>query len=252
VLMLKVSIITASYNAAENIRQTIESVLSQDYPNLEYWVIDGGSTDGTLDILKEYEGKINYLSEKDSGIYDAINKGLERVTGDIIGYIGADDFYPNNLVYTTVVKTIEETGAEAVFGDKQYVDPINTDKVVRYWRPGKNTDLKWLWGWMPTHMTFYATRKLVERNGPYRTDFKCSGDYEWLLRALFRKNVKTVYIPKLLITMRAGGVSNASLKHRFYANMEDRKAWRVNGLKPYFWTVSMKPIRKIYQLFVKK
>ncbi|MEY2793340.1 MAG: hypothetical protein RJA76_1332 [Bacteroidota bacterium] len=249
--MLKVSILTASFNCASTIQQTIESVLSQDYPNLEYWVIDGGSTDGTLDILKSFEGKIHFISEIDKGIYDAINKGLERATGDIIGMIGADDFYPNKEVISSVVRKFEETGALALYGDKQYVDSDNTNKIVRNWVAGPYQDSNWLYGWMPPHLSFYTSRKLLEQTGSYRTDFTCSGDYEWMLRALYKKDVKVAYLPSVLVRMRTGGTSNASWKHRLKANLEDRKAWKVNGFKPYFFTLWLKPLRKISQLFVK-
>jgi glycosyltransferase involved in cell wall biosynthesis len=249
--MLKVSILTASYNAAATLQQTIESVLSQDYPNIEYWVIDGGSTDETLDILKSFEGKIHYISEKDKGIYDAINKGLDRASGEIIGMIGADDFYPDNGVISAVVKKFEETTADALYGDKQYVDALQTDKIVRNWVAGPYQHSNWLYGWMPPHLSFYTSRKLLEKTGKYRTDFTCSGDYEWMLRALYNKDVKVAYLPKVLVHMRAGGTSNASWKHRLTANQEDRKAWEVNGFKPYFFTLFLKPVRKITQLFVK-
>jgi glycosyltransferase involved in cell wall biosynthesis len=248
--MLKVSILTASFNCASTIRQTIESALAQDYPNIEYWVIDGGSTDETLSILKTFEGQINYISEPDKGIYDAINKGLERSTGDIIGMIGADDFYPSNDVISAVVKSFEQTSALALYGDKQYVDADKTDKIVRNWVAGPYQNSNWLFGWMPPHLSFYTSRKLLEQTGKYRTDFTCSGDYEWMLRALYNKEVKVTYLPKVLVRMRTGGTSNASFKHRLKANLEDRKAWEINGLKPYFFTLFLKPLRKITQLLI--
>ena len=249
--MLKVSIITASFNCASTIKQTIESVLAQDYPNIEFWIIDGGSTDGTVEILKTYRGRIHYISEPDKGIYDAINKGLTRSTGDVIGMIGADDFYPSNDVISSVAATFKKTGALALYGDKQYVDAKNPHKIVRNWVAGSYQNSNWLFGWMPPHLSFYASRALLEQTGPYRTDFICSGDYEWMLRALFQKDVKVTYLPKVLVHMRTGGTSNASFKHRLKANKEDRKAWKVNGFKPYFFTLYLKPLRKIVQLFNK-
>lgn len=248
--MLKVSIITASFNVASTIRQTIESVLSQDYPLIEYWVIDGGSNDGTQDILKEYAGRINFISEPDKGIYNAINKGLQRATGDIIGMIGADDFYPSSDVISAVVKPFQEQDAWAVYGDNQYVAAENTKKIVRNWVAGPYKDSNWLYGWMPPHLSFYTSRKLLNATGFYREDFKCAGDYEWMLRALYQKNHKVVYVPKVLMHMRTGGTSNATLQHRLTANREDRIAWEMNGLKPYFFTMWLKPLRKIIQLFV--
>lgn len=248
--MLKVSIITASYNVAGTIRQTIESVLAQDYPNVEYWVIDGGSTDGTVAILQEYAGRIQFISEPDKGIYNAINKGLTRATGDVIGMIGADDFYPSNDVLSAVAQQFQQTDAWAVYGDNQYVSAENPNKIIRNWKSGNYHNSNWLFGWMPPHLSFYASRKLLDAVGLYREDFSCAGDYEWMLRALYNQERKVVYLPKVLMHMRTGGTSNASLKHRLTANREDRIAWKMNGFKPYFFTLWLKPLRKIFQYFV--
>ncbi|CAM4183830.1 glycosyltransferase [Cytophagaceae bacterium 50C-KIRBA] len=244
----KVSIITVCYQSAATLRQTIESVLAQDYPNLEYWVIDGGSKDDSLSILKDYEGRIYYISEKDQGIYDAMNKGLARVSGDIIGMIGSDDFYPANDIISSVVTRFQEKGTDTVYGDIQFVDPIS-GALVRFWSAGEYQRNNWLWGWMPPHLSFYAKKSVYDEIGPFRTDFTCAGDYDWMLRALYKAKKTAAYLPKTLMTMRNGGTSTASWKHRLVANREDRQAWKDNGLQPYFFTLFLKPVRKIFQLF---
>ncbi len=249
---MKVSILTVSYQSAATLRQTIESVLAQDYPNIEYWVIDGGSTDGSLEILKSFGSSIHFISEKDAGIYDAMNKGLKLIQGDVIGMIGADDFYPSTDVISSVVATFKSNQVDVVYGDKQYVNPENPEKIVRYWTAGAYQEKQWLYGWMPPHLSFYIKKSSAYRNGPYRTDFTCSADYEWMLRALYKNKMTALYLPKVLMTMRNGGTSTASFKHRLIANTEDRKAWSVNHLNPYFFTLALKPLRKISQLFKSK
>jgi len=229
------------------LKQTIESVLAQDYPNIEYWVIDGGSSDGTKELLASYGSRIHYISEPDHGIYDAFNKGLVRVTGEFVGVIGADDFYPSTDVIRSVVDTFNRKQVDAVYGDLEFIDPVSL-KVVRQWRAGAYKRSNWLWGWMPPHPAFFVKRSIYEQIGYYQTHYTCAGDYEWMLRALYKHLISVTYLPKLLMTMRTGGTSTASWKHRWVANREDRRAWRENGLKPYFFTVTLKPLRKIIQL----
>jgi glycosyltransferase involved in cell wall biosynthesis len=248
---MKISIITVSFNSAKTIRQTIESVLSQDYSDLEYIVVDGASKDGTVDILKEYEGKIKYISEPDKGIYDALNKGVKLATGEIIGTIGGDDFYPNTHVISHIAQTFETFKTDAVYGDKQYVNMGDDNTIVRYWRSGEYNRENWLNGWMPPHLSFYLKKSAFQNYGDYITDFTCSGDYELMLRMLYKNNLTAHYLPEVVMTMRNGGTSTASWKHRYRANMEDRRAWKINGLKPHWFTLWLKPISKISQLFLK-
>ena len=244
---MKVSIITVCYNAAATLKQTIESVLAQDYPNIEYWVIDGGSKDGTKELLESFGSRVNFISESDKGIYDAFNKGLSRVSGEVVGVIGADDFYPSNDVISQVVQSFEQNQVDAVYGDLQFIDPVSL-KVVRQWKAGAYKRSSWLFGWMPPHPTFYVKRKVYEEFGHFKTHYTCAGDYEFMLRVLYKHSISVAYLPKLLMTMRTGGTSTASWRHRWVANREDRKAWRENDLRPYFFTVTLKPLRKIFQL----
>jgi glycosyltransferase involved in cell wall biosynthesis len=244
---MKVSIITVVYNGKDTLRQTIESVLSQDYPSIDYWVIDGGSTDGTLELLKEYEGRLQYISEKDRGIYDGMNRGLAKISGEIVGMVHSGDVYPSTDVIRSVVECFERNDVDSIYGDKQYVDPIS-GKIVRYWVAGNYKRSNWLFGWMPPHLSFYVKKSVYNRLGGYRLDLSTSADYEWMLRALYKEKISVVYLPKLLVTMLNGGVSNASWMHRFKANQQDKQAWELNELSHYFFTLWMKPLRKIIQL----
>jgi glycosyltransferase involved in cell wall biosynthesis len=248
---MKISIITVSFNSAKTIRQTIESVLSQDYLDLEYIVVDGASKDGTVDILKEFEGKLKYISEPDKGIYDALNKGVKLATGEVIGTIGGDDFYPNTHVISHIAQAFETFKTEAVYGDKQYVNMGDDNTIVRYWRSDEYNRENWLKGWMPPHLSFYLKKSAFDKYGDYITDFTCSGDYELMLRMLYKNNLTAHYLPEVVMTMRNGGTSTASWKHRYRANMEDRRAWKINGLKPHWFTLWLKPISKISQLFMR-
>ncbi len=245
---MKVTILTVSFNAVATLQQTIDSVLAQDYAKIEYWVIDGDSKDGTKDLLASYGDRIKYVSEPDKGIYDAFNKGLALATGDVIGVIGADDFYPSADVISSVVEVFKQQDVDSVYGDLQFIDPKSL-QVVRHWKAGTYQRSNWLWGWMPPHPTFFVKRQVYENVGNFRTHYSCAGDYEFMLRALYKHAISVAYLPKLLMTMRTGGTSTASWKHRWVANQEDRQAWRENGLKPYFFTVTLKPLRKIIQLW---
>lgn len=247
---MKISIITVCFNAEKTIRQTIESVLAQSYSNIEYIVVDGASKDGTVAILKEFEGKIKYISEPDKGIYDAMNKGVKMATGDVIGTIGSDDFFNGNDVIEAVNKHFETQKTDAIYGDIQFVNPGKEDVIVRKWVSSAYDKNAWLFGWMPPHPCFYIKRVAFETYGYFETHFKCAGDYEFMLRMLYKNNLSASYLNKTLVTMRNGGTSTASLKHRYVANMEDRAAWKLNGLKPRWYTLWLKPISKIRQLFV--
>jgi len=244
----KVSVITVVYNGVHTIRFAIESVLSQDYPSLEYIVIDGGSTDGTLDILQEYKDRIHYLiSEPDKGIYDAMNKGLKVCTGEWVALLNADDTYAHNQVLSKVQQCFYTTLAEAVYGDLNYVNAKG--RVLRRWKSGSYNKNKFLWGWMPPHPSFFLKKKAYDHYGLFSLSLKYAADYELMLRMLFKHGLQAHYIPEVLVKMRAGGVSNASWSNRLIANMEDRKAWKMNGIHPLFFTLTLKPIRKILQVF---
>ena len=248
---MKISIVTAAYNSAHTIRDTIDSVLAQDYPDIEHIIVDGASKDGTVDILKSYGDKIRWISEKDGGIYYAMNKGVEMATGDAIGVVGSDDFYPNNQVISKVVKAFEESNADSVYGDLHYVNAKDVTKIERNWVSGKYDKNRFLNGWMPPHTAFFLKKKIYDAYGLYIPTMPNASDYELMLRMLYKHNVSSYYIPEVLMKMRNGGNSNDSIKKRIISNMEDRSSWKINGLKPRWYTLFAKPLSKLGQWIIK-
>lgn len=245
---MKVSLITVCYQAEQTIAACIDSVLSQDYPDIEYIIIDGNSKDRTAEIVRSYGERIAvFVSEKDAGIYDAMNKGILRATGDLVGILNADDLYAYPGVISDVVHAIREKQADAVYGDLVYVDEKDTTRVKRYWKSGAYKDGSFRWGWMPPHPTFFVKRACYGQYGLFNTTFRISADYEMMLRLVHKNRVRVAYLPKVLIRMRLGGVSNASVQNRMLGNREDRRAWELNGLNPWFFTLYLKPLRKIRQ-----
>jgi len=241
-----VSIITATYNSAATIRDCLDSVSSQ-YVQAEHIIIDGGSTDGTLNAVCSCPHIAKIISEKDHGIYDAMNKGLELATGEVVGILNSDDFYAGNDTLTKVAETFADAKVDACYGDLLYVDPLDTTKIVRKWVSGAYHERCFYGGWMPPHPTFFVRRSVYERYGRFDLNLGSAADYELMLRFLLKHKIRTAYIPEVLVKMRAGGISGASLKNRLVANQMDRKAWKVNGLKCFPWTTYLKPLRKIGQ-----
>lgn len=250
---LKISIITACYNSADTIEDTIRSVVYQSHPDIEYIIVDGLSTDNTMAIVEKYQDRIaTVVSEKDEGIFDAFNKGIALATGDIVGIINSDDFYTNDQVITQVARAFEQEKADVVYGDLLYVDWNKPDKNLRYWRSRPYKKSLFKYGWMPPHPTFFVRRKLYEQYGNFNTWMKISNDYEIILRFLYKHDAPAYYLPETLIKMRAGGNSNGSLRKRYIANMEDRASWRINGLKMPFFAMYLKPLRKLGQYLLPK
>ena len=246
--MIKISVITAVHNSKSTIQDCLESVQSQDYPNIEHIVIDGKSSDGTLDILKQYRKDISILiSEKDLGIYDALNKGLKYVTGDIVGFLHSDDIYANSNVLSLYAEAFEGENIDSCYGDLIYVESGNTKKSVRYWKSGPLKRYKLRWGWMPPHPTLYIRNELYQKLGGFRLDMGTAGDYESIIRFFLKHKISAKYIPSTMIKMRVGGASNVTLRNRIRANMNDRKAWKVNKVRPYPWALIFKPLSKIKQ-----
>jgi glycosyltransferase involved in cell wall biosynthesis len=246
---MKISIVSAAYNSAKTIRDTIESILSQDYPDKEYVVADGGSTDGTIEILKSYGDKIKWISEPDKGIFDAMSKGVKMATGDVVGIIGSDDFYANNQVFSKVAAEMQKTGASSAYGDLFYVENENVTKVVRKWKSGEYSRENFLTGWMPPHVAFFLKKAAYDEFGVYDKSFKGSGDYELMLRMLYKHELSSCYIPEVLTYMRTGGNSNGTLKSYWRSNQEDRLSWKINEIEPHWYTLLLKPISKISQFF---
>ncbi len=248
--MTSISIITVCHNAEATISDCLASIQRQTWP-LEHILIDGGSADRTVDIIRAQSPTAQMVSEPDYGIYDAMNKGLRLATGDIIGFLNADDFYACPDILEKVSRAFTDSRIDSCYGDLVYVDSRHTDTVRRYWLSGQYAPNRFYWGWMPPHPTFFVRRSVYEKYGGFNLDLGSAADYEIMLRFLMRHRIQAAYIPEVLVKMRTGGVSNASLENRIKANKMDRKAWRVNGLKPYPWTLWMKPARKIGQYFLK-
>jgi len=249
---MKISVITVSYNSGSTIGDTIRSVVSQKYDDVEYLIVDGASKDNTSEIVKSFgSGVTFFLSEKDKGIYDAMNKGVSLAKGEVIGILNSDDFYSDENVLNDVMNLFEETGADALYADLDYVDQLDTSRIVRKWRSGAYRDGLFKWGWMPPHPTFFVKRAVYEKFGAYNLSLKSAADYELMLRLLHKHKLKVAYLPRTIIHMRTGGQSNVTIKNRIKANMEDRIAWKINDLKPGILTLTWKPLRKIKQFFHK-
>lgn len=249
---MKVSIITICYNSSSTIEDTIKSVLAQTYPDIEYIIVDGASKDDTLKIIEKYSSKISkVISEKDHGIYDAMNKGVALATGDIIGILNSDDLYSDEHVISDIVDVFENNTCEGVYADLVYVKRENTNHIIRYWKSGEYSPGKFLQGWMPPHPTFFVRKSVYAKWGIYNTIFRSAADYEFMLRVIHKEKIVVKYLARVITKMRVGGESNVTLKNRLRANREDRHAWEINGLQPRFYTLWAKPLSKIIQ-FIRK
>ena len=248
---MKVSIITPTYNSAATIQDTVRSVVAQSHHQIEHIIIDGASQDKTVELAKNAGHKGPIISEKDNGTYDAMNKGIQLATGDVIGILNSDDFYSHTHAIDHVVHAFKKHDRDSVYSDLLYVDTQDTSKVLRTWVAGKFHRRYFLKGWMPPHPTFFVRRQVYEKFGAFNLDLKSSADYELLLRFLFVHKISVEYLPGILVHMRAGGQSNRSVFNRLAAHREDYHAWRLNGLSPKWYTLMMKPTRKIQQFMMK-
>ena len=265
---MKISIITAVYNNKEHIESCINNVLSQTYQDIEYIIIDGGSTDGTVNTIKNYippagmrklktclpVGKVineleNYIfiSEKDSGIYDALNKGIKLATGEVIGLLHSDDLFYDEKVLEKIVDVFKEKEVDSVYSDLLYVYKDNPDKVLRYWKAGEFNYSLLNRGWMPPHPTIFIKKKVYDELGGFDSSYKIASDYELMLRLLGKHKISSAYLPEVTIKMRAGGKSNKSLKNIFQKSSEDYKALKQNEFPFPAYTLFLKNVRKVPQ-----
>ena len=245
---LKISVITVAFNAEKTIERTITSVLGQKFNNIEYIVIDGGSTDNTLQIIDKYKSGIDILvSGPDHGIYDAMNKGIALATGDIIGTLNADDFFFDDHVLNDVAAGFADPQCNILYGDLDYIEPDG--KITRKWRSGKYKNGAFNWGWMPPHPTFYCKKKLFEELGTYKLDYGSAADYELMLRFIHSNKANVYYLNKVMVKMIIGGISNKSFGNRVQALRFDLKAMRHNDILLPGVTILFKPLRKIAQFF---
>jgi glycosyltransferase involved in cell wall biosynthesis len=243
----RVSVVTIVWNNREHIADAIESVLAQDYPDIEYIVKDGGSTDGTLDIIQKYKGRLKLLTGKDKGLYDALNKGLQAATGDILMHLNSDDFYTRNNSISKIVEAMERTKADIAWGNMIYVDRADRTKITRRWRSSAYAPGKFQTGWHPPHAGFSVRREVYAKYGWFNTDFKISADYELMLRFLERQKVPSCYVPETIVTMRSGGVSGRTWNRLTRVRREDLAAWRLNGLSGGLLATLLKPLSKLSQ-----
>lgn len=249
--MCTISVITATYNSAATVEDTLISVGRQTHHAIEHVIVDGKSADNTLELVARHPHVVKVISEPDNGIYDAMNKGIALATGDVVGILNSDDIFAHNRVLENVARLFRNTKVQAVYADLQYVKANNLNKVVRYWKSGEYSSQNFFYGWMPPHPTFFVRKQLYEDCGVFDTSFKSAADYELMLRFLIRYDIPATYLPEVTVKMRTGGVSNASFANRWRANREDRRAWDANGLTPYFFTIPLKPFRKLAQFLIK-
>jgi len=245
---MKVSIITVVYNGEKYLVDCIESIIAQTYQNIEYIVIDGASTDGTLSILEKYKTTISKcVSEQDSGMYHALNKGVNLATGDIVGILNADDMLASPDVISNIVSQFQSRDAAAVYGNLNYIDQKNPHKIIRKWISKQFTLKDVRLGWMPAHPTLYIKRDLFDKYNNYSLNFGTAADYELMLRFLFKHQIKAIYLNELLVNMRIGGMSNASFKQRCAAIVNDYKAIKTNHINFPLLTLFLKKVSKITQ-----
>ncbi|HBE65519.1 MAG TPA: glycosyl transferase [Rhodopirellula baltica] len=249
---MKISAITAVYNRRETIGDAVKSVLSQRNVDLETIVVDGDSSDGTSDIILQFGDQVSKsIREPDTGIYNALNKGLRAATGDVIGFLHADDWLADANVLADVSMLMANPNVDGVYADLEYVDANDQNRVHRRWVSGSYDVRKFRRGWMPPHPTVYFRRELYERFGLFNEDLRTAADYELLVRMMVRHRARMAYLPRVTVKMRVGGASNASLTNRLNANRDDRQAWLINGLKPPIGLRFTKPLRKLPQ-FLKR
>lgn len=248
---MKVTIITVTYNSSAYIADCISSVNNQTYKNIEHIIIDGASVDNTMEIIKSTPSRVTQIvSEPDNGIYDAMNKGIKLATGEVIGILNSDDFYAYNEVINDIVKLFEsDLKAECLYADLNYVNTLDKRKIIRKWHSGIICPNSFKNGWMPPHPTFFVRKELYKKFGCYNLKMGTAADYELMLRFIKKYKCRVIYLPKVIIHMRTGGVSNQNFVARLKANINDRKAWEINNLRPAFYTFYLKPLRKIFQFF---
>lgn len=253
---MKISVVTATYNSASTIGDTIESVLAQTHDDLEHIIIDGVSTDGTLEVIRSYEpryhGRLKVVSEPDKGIYDAMNKGLAMATGDFAGTLNSDDIFHSPQALEQIATALEEKHADCAFGDLVYVKSDDLEYVVRFWKGSEHKKDAFLTGWCPAHPTFYAAKRLYDEMGAFDLEFPISGDFEMMLRFIEVGHASTVYVPQVLVRMRVGGASNRSVGNIIQGNRNILRAFRKNGIKyPPFYTVR-RLTPKIWDMILRK
>lgn len=247
-----ISIITATYNSANTVRDTFKSVLLQNNTNFEYIVVDGGSKDGTVDIIREYEslfgGRMKWISEPDRGIYDAMNKGIGMATGDVVGLLNSDDFYTSSDILARVEAAFSDDCIDAVYGDIHFVHDSNLKKCVRYYS-SKPFHRRWMrFGFMPAHPSFYCRRSVYEKYGAFELSYKVAADFECLLRLIFIHRIKTKYLPLDFVTMRTGGASTSGMASHKKILHDHQLAFKKNGVYSNVFFELLRYVYKVWEI----
>ncbi|KFF00371.1 family 2 glycosyl transferase [Chryseobacterium formosense] len=250
---MKISIITVCWNSEKYLKTAIESVLNQTYQNIEYIIIDGGSTDSTLEIIKNYEplfeGRMKWISEKDGGIYDAMNKGINHTSGDIVGLLNSDDFYISNSVLQKISNAFIRENVDSVYADLYYVKENDTDKIVRSWKIGEKCSF--MSGWHPAHPSFFVKKEVYDKFGNFNTDYRIAADFEIMLRFLEKYAISTFYIKEFLLKMRLGGESNKNFKNIKRGKNEILQAFKSNNISVPFYYPYKRWMSKMFQYLFK-
>ncbi len=247
---MKVSIVTAAYNSVKTLEDTLKSVLAQTHADIEYIIVDGASTDGTQDLIRRYDplfdGRLKWISEKDGGIYDAMNKGIRMATGDVVGILNSDDYFTSNDVIAKMADSFSDD-LDAVYGDIHFIRDGQPDKCVRYYSSKPFRPLWLRFGFMPAHPSFYCRREVFEKAGLYKTDYQIGSDYEMMVRLFMVHHIKARYLPIDFVTMRTGGASTRSVKSRLQLIKDDVRGCRENGIYTNALMISMKYLYKIFE-----
>ena len=247
---MKVTIITPTYNSINFLRNNLVSVSKQTYNNIEHIIIDNCSVDGTLELAQGFSHISKIISEKDKGIFNAMNKGIANATGDIIGILNSDDYLANEHTITNIVSKFKSTNAQATYGNLIYDNNKHPEKIQRVWVAGGYDPKLFYTGWMLPHPTFYVKKEVYEKYGKYNDSFRYAADYEMILRLLLKERITISPMREVIVYMLAGGAGNKDLNTRVKVNLEDRRAWQTVGLTPKWYTLHFKPLRKLWQFIL--
>ncbi len=241
---MKISIVTAAHRSAATLRNAIESVLAQTYKDIEYIIVDSGTGDGTAELVAHYaprfDGRLVFISEPDHGAYDAMNKGISRATGDVVGILNSDDYFTTVGVLAQVARTMTQSNVDAVYGDVHYVSPARLDRCVRYYSSQQFTPQRMRMGFMPAHPSFYCRREVYQRYGAFDTTYKVAADFELLLRLIYVAGITTTYIPLDFVTMRTGGLSNSGWRSHLQIMRDHRRALRAHHVSTSYLRLSLR------------
>ncbi len=249
---VKISIITVCFNSEQTVKRTLQSIKDQDFNNIEFIIVDGGSKDGTLKIIENSDVSISTLiSEKDGGIYDAMNKGLRVASGDIVGFLNADDQYATNSVLSRVAKEMQEQKLDAVLGDVAYFHKNNPGRMIRRYRSDRFTPERLAWGWMPAHPALFLSRAIIQRVGYFKSEYRIAGDFDYIARVFYGRDLQYRHLPEVLVHMQTGGASTAGWRSKVLLNQEVLRSCRENGISTNLFKILSKYPMKLLELFTR-